>query len=670
MACEDPAGARHAIALCYEHALEEPAMVAGDVLVFLPHLATPQTPQINLSDTFARIYFVKLLAVLSGCVDPSTLASSSAPLSSSTALLSSLPREPFQSSGGATSPPSSSPRSRGLNENTTRVYYQALCQAVVDANERVAFEAIAGLAQGPWKTLVTCSILPTKYAHELLLKNSASTISAILTRLVDALKPTNTLPLLHAAAKCTAVLARAFTKHQRDEKIFIDKEKDHPLLPLIESLQSVLDKKKNIYIRLQAIKALIWLSLTHKTTRLQSIILNELKRNALTPALFSELFESIRERTETTEEFAEFALQMVYHWYQYLPEKVDADVMTAIWSTVLSKDKTALKQVGADTYRQELAKEHETRKLREKIKEIEMEIERERSKVKEMEGKESGKSGKSNRSKKDKKKKKEKKVKPINTTKAPTASDAPTASVDAVSPRPTDADSDDSDSEEEQISTIQYNRLVLENIFEVLDCDQRCDSREVITTIKKRVFAFLAENCFSLVRFHKVPKQRRVTTRQSSVMNGLSVPVQEKGDEEDEDAKQEAERLLHFKFLDLIPPMKAIVTRLEQAAIMSPFETRVICLEGLIAIAFRSQDMLRLHIFEFLQVLRREGSLSSLVHPALELLSRTFEVKQTIQDKGGVKNLSDTELQSLNEETEELLHQMQLFAVAGPPVVF
>lgn len=318
MFCDDPVGARHAIALCLQLAALHPVEVAEGVKDFLPQnvMRTPRPAVItassfpgdrpNLSDTFARALFVRVCGRLA--------------------------------------------QSTEVSKDVGEAFFQALCQSVADLNERVAFEAVAALCAFPWSRISAACVLPI--ADEYGYKPSAKLplAQAVVTRIVQALSdPTRSAVALHAACRTARLFARAriinSSSHVRDA--------DGTLDVMCRSLLALLPQANNnsassstssvetgrIFIEMEVMRALVWLTFPHHNTHTYANAFgHHIRANIFSSAQLADLFKELHERIEASPDMIKFATKLAYVWYSNVPEKTNADAITALWATILKLD--------------------------------------------------------------------------------------------------------------------------------------------------------------------------------------------------------------------------------------------------------------------------------------------------------------------------------------------
>jgi hypothetical protein len=315
MFCDEPVGARHAIALCLQLAVLYPVEVAEGIKDFLPQnvTRTPRPAVItansfpgdrpNLSDTFARALFVRVCGRLAQCAE--------------------------------------------VSKDVGEAFFQALCQSVVDLNERVAFEAVAALCAFPWSRISAAFILPIADEYGYKPNTKVPLAQAVMTRIVQALSdPTRSAVALHAACRNARLFARARIlnsgTHVRDS------DRDvlcRPLLALLpqsnnnssSSTSSV--ETGRIHIEMEAMRALVWLTFPHHNTHTYAQAFgHHVRANISTATQLSDLFKELHERVEASPDMIRFVTKLVYVWYSNVPEKTNADSITALWATILKLD--------------------------------------------------------------------------------------------------------------------------------------------------------------------------------------------------------------------------------------------------------------------------------------------------------------------------------------------
>jgi len=166
---------------------------------------------------------------------------------------------------------------------------------------------------------------------------------------------------------------------------------------------------------------------------------------------------------------------------------------------------------------------------------------------------------------------------------------------------------------------------LLQNIFEFLDRFHGRHTRLIVFDIWKTVISFLGENA------HILAKEDQFSSGNSSRIQNET--------------------------------MKNILLKLECAAVSSSWELRIITLEVLAKIAFRSNNAIRLRIYEFITLVCRDPStsLSSTGLPILNILDHIFEAQLKWNSKIKEGKLTSEEVNSLRSENDALLSFVELY---------
>ena len=210
---------------------------------------------------------------------------------------------------------------------------------------------------------------------------------------------------------------------------------------------------------------------------------------------------------------------------------------------------------------------------------------------------------------------------------------------------------------------VDQGRPVLQTIFHILD-QPRFDQEGSIasidyTAITEALYWFLGEYANILAstsQDEEPPNAATLSTQdrlmQQSVMAGYATKNMEEHPS---------------KLLDVSNAcLKSILLRLEQASTFSPQEIRCTCVQALAKIGLRSQDPVRLHVYEILLLLSNDSflGLSAYTLPVLRLLDDIYSFQSRLlatefRNSGG---LSHSDLQAFAEEHELLRERVSFFA--------
>ncbi|EAL66495.1 hypothetical protein DDB_G0281871 [Dictyostelium discoideum AX4] len=439
--CVDPVGARHAVSLTLNYALENPSTVAATTKRFIPLLkANKGKEAVYLVDPFARRNFIKLCG---------HLAATPSPIGNVITM-----------------------------EN--KDFFQSLCQSVMDAHLSVAFYAINVLSRFSWPTLESAHIDAIQFDSELphfeslafqtslivgicnkmrigfntysigaysnysmqhghhhlhhyhqggsgtvggsvpSSSSSSSSSSNITTSALSSGSSSNSSlssqqlllvqqqqqqllhqqsnPFLHLACKLISVLSQSYVKYSYpkdsttqqpiigdwsfDEKQYqhqsvypyhhnlspftglpnpisnnnnsSNNTKDqstttttsttssssnsiHPFSSLTQLILNLLNISPSISIRIQALKALVWLCPSNlDQSKLYLETFRSQLRDPYHPThLFKELFLELYKRIIATPILSPMILELVYDWIDIIPSKCDTSLVCEIWKTIV-----------------------------------------------------------------------------------------------------------------------------------------------------------------------------------------------------------------------------------------------------------------------------------------------------------------------------------------------
>jgi hypothetical protein len=398
---------------------------------------------------------------------------------------------------------------------------------------------------------------------------------------------------------------------------------------------------------------------------LKRVVLRELKRNVLTSEQFSDFFETLYERLGMTPEVSGAVLKMALAWFRLQPGKVDENLFVKIWLRILKLH--AMFKTAGDPTKVYLGV---------KIPEGE-DLEKE----KEKEGK-----GKDKKEKKDKEKKKKEKIKSSKDKSKDKNKDKSSREKgtekesEEEKEKEKEKESDEEEEDKAEKTDVKHEEnsksvnvlkpevpltaalhffgdktlkcLVLRNIFNMLDSDHKFDVADDVWRVKKRIYYFLAE--YALVLADLVPDDGgyfRPGGTGSDIKGrlGSSSGLSSTGGA--------------GSGVGLVFPIKAILVRLQEGAMLGPWEVRVVCLEGLAKVAFRSDGALRLHISDFLMKIGHHSFMNCVTSPVLDVLSQTYNYALTFKLEAGKEQSRRTE-----EESEPLREQMALYGLSYQPL--
>lgn len=174
---------------------------------------------------------------------------------------------------------------------------------------------------------------------------------------------------------------------------------------------------------------------------------------------------------------------------------------------------------------------------------------------------------------------------------------------------------------------------VLKNTFDILNANYKKDTRLITYNIHRATYWFLGEHAPFL------------TAEVISALPTFSTIVND---------------VAHFPISNSL--LIQIISYLEKAIILSPWEIRLVCIEALAKIAFQSSYPVKLRIYELLNLLAHsQGSaLFPLCIPILHLLDRIFEIRSrwASQYEHGQKLTTESST-SLREDIKILKDQIQ-----------
>lgn len=149
----------------------------------------------------------------------------------------------------------------------------------------------------------------------------------------------------------------------------------------------------------------------------------------------------------------------------------------------------------------------------------------------------------------------------------------------------------------------KFRFKVLLDIFKYLETPHRKESKHITDNIQKTIYWFLGE------RANVLTGERCATIPANCAFVDQSNTIQ----------------------LSINASMEAIVNKLEQAILLSSWETRLVCLEALAKIAFLSSYPVRIRIYEFLLKCSKEDHLCiyHVVIHILKALERIFLLRKT-----------------------------------------
>jgi len=346
--CSDPVGARHAVQLTYDYALENPSTVSATTKRFIPLLKSNKGKEaVNLVDPFARRNFIKLCGHL------------------------------------GTTP-----------EN--KDFFQSICQSVMDSHLSVSFWAISTLCNFSWPTLESAVIeqiildndTPNHYEA---LPHPTSLITGICNKMKSGFSvhtsSTGTQqsnPFIHLACKLISSLSQSFVKYTYpkdsnqnpivgdwtfEEKSLSSSSTNYSIQPNINSASvpstnsssstaaanqhpfnsltslviSLLNISNSISIRIQSLKALVWLcpSNLESCKIFQDTFRAQLRDPNHPPHLFKELFLELYKRIIATPILSPMVLALIYDWVDIVPFKVDINLIIETWKVVIGFGLTA-----------------------------------------------------------------------------------------------------------------------------------------------------------------------------------------------------------------------------------------------------------------------------------------------------------------------------------------
>ncbi len=252
----DRVAARHAFAWVLALARRAPDRAARMVHMYLPHRVEGGA-EANLADTFARVYFCTACAVL----------------------------------GVGTA----------LPEAQRAVFYQGLVQFLVDARDRVAFEAVRGVLSGPWAMLAEATVIPSQGTHR------PGALQELITRLGGCLGQSS-LPLVHATCKLVVELAEASLRHD---------EGGAGRAAVVEALAEPVHAQLECpcrYVRVQALRAMVWLTATAEFSMAESGVQAELDDGVLDAKLVAVLLDTLHSRLLVTPGVFPSVLRLLRAW--------------------------------------------------------------------------------------------------------------------------------------------------------------------------------------------------------------------------------------------------------------------------------------------------------------------------------------------------------------------
>lgn len=149
----------------------------------------------------------------------------------------------------------------------------------------------------------------------------------------------------------------------------------------------------------------------------------------------------------------------------------------------------------------------------------------------------------------------------------------------------------------------KFRLKVLVSIFRYLETVHRKESKHITDNIQRTIYWFLGEqaNILTGERCATIPSECAFLDQNNTIQ------------------------------LSINPSMEAIVNKLEQAILLSTWETRLVCLEALAKIAFLSSYPIRIRIYEFLLKCSKEDHLC-IYHVAIHIikaLERVFLLRKT-----------------------------------------
>ncbi|GAM23264.1 hypothetical protein SAMD00019534_064390 [Acytostelium subglobosum LB1] len=316
--CADPVGARHAVCLTHSYAKDDPATIAATIKRFLPLLKANRGKEaVALVDPFARRTF------LATC---SMIALSSSP--------------------------------------DGKDFFQNICQSVMDNNLGVWCSAVSNLTKFPWKTLETAMIeaivvdndTPNHYDTQ---PTAVPLITGICNQIKNAFNTHFTahpaqqsIPFTHMVCKLVNALSHSYVRHAYPKAAdgspaigtwtevdkTIPSSLTHPFSVLTSSIMGLLSISPNISIRIQALRALVWLcpsTLCPASRTFFECFRNQLREQCHPALLFKELFMELYKRTVVTPVLAPSVLQLVYDWIDIVPHKVDTPLAIQIWTKII-----------------------------------------------------------------------------------------------------------------------------------------------------------------------------------------------------------------------------------------------------------------------------------------------------------------------------------------------
>ncbi|KYQ88952.1 hypothetical protein DLAC_10541 [Tieghemostelium lacteum] len=338
--CSDPVGARHSISLTFDYAVEKPSTVSESTKRFLPLLkANKGKEAVNLQDSFARRNFIKLAGHLAAA-----------------------------------------------NVPESKDFFQHICQSVQDNHYAVSFWAIQTLIKFPWSKLEQAIIEPIILDNDTpnhfdILPNQISLVTGICNKIKIALtthtSSTTTTsqsnPIIHLACKLVALLSESYVKsaYPKDNKTQLpiigdwldldnipttttiviptiiqqqqqqqqlqqqpnnrdkDSKDQNPFSSLTSIIMSCLTISPSISIRIQALKALVWLCpLDLKQCQMYRETFKNLLLDPYHPGfLFKELYMEMYKRVIATPVLSPMILSLIYDWIDIVPPKVDTNLI-------------------------------------------------------------------------------------------------------------------------------------------------------------------------------------------------------------------------------------------------------------------------------------------------------------------------------------------------------
>eukprot|EP01133_Synstelium_polycarpum_P018954 gene18954-22682_t len=169
-------------------------------------------------------------------------------------------------------------------------------------------------------------------------------------------------PFTHMACKLIAALSLLYVKHTYPKDadqmpvvgVWTELEKTvagaqpHPFSTLTATIMNLLTVSSSISIRIQALRALVWLcpsTLCPASRTFQETFKAQMKEANHPAHLFKELFFEMYKRVIATPILVPMVLQLVYDWIDIVPHKVDTGLICQIWKTVIEFGKEGRERV-------------------------------------------------------------------------------------------------------------------------------------------------------------------------------------------------------------------------------------------------------------------------------------------------------------------------------------